>query len=655
MTASVVPAASGPAAPIRAGAGRNELLRLGGIGAIVAVYLCLVGIVSRFNERPLIAGFASLGQTALIMTALGSGYIAAWRLGRDTRGKLIAGFVVGGLSGAALSALVLLGAVLDLRAVLIEASPALYSILTLDIGLSGFWLPSLLGALLGLLGGATYAARLDLRRSLIVGLLSLLVLGVFAGLIRTPLLTSPIASLGYLLFASGGGLTVVGAIVTLAGALAYDLGGRMGRRRSAQEGGRIGGVLGAVLAGMVGGSLGSTIGGSGVGGQTLIIGAAGALVGAALGLVAGALVGIFIHRLILRGRVPQRVTALPQQQQWLVYMATRLALLLVGLFFILWLPLAVGSFFAQVVVLVALYVLMGLGLNITLGLAGLLDLGFVAFFAVGAYTVGLLTSTAEYGIAQWPFWAAVPFAVLFAMAFGAFLGLPILRIRGDYLAIATLGFGEIVHILAGSNLLLPLLGGPRGIVNIPKPIDVPPSDPLSGPVQIYYIALVCAALIAFIAWRLRSSRLGRAWLAIREDEDVAEALGVNLVQTKLLAYMLGAAFAGLGGAIFTGLIGSIFPSSINLLVSINVVALIIVGGMGSIPGVIVGAIFLIGLPELFREFADYRLLFYGIALIAVMRLRPEGLLPSRVVKREFHVEENVDAPGGAPGGSVAQL
>lgn len=654
MTAAVTPAPTS-AVPVRAGAGRNELLRLGAIGAIVAVYLCLVGIVSRFNERPLIAGFASLGQTALIMTALGAGYIAAWRVGRDTRGKLIAGLVVGGMTGAALSALVLLGAVLDLRSVLIEASPELYSILTLDMGLSGFWLPTLLGALLGLLGGATYAARPDLRRSLIVGLMSLLVLGVFAGLIRTPLLTSPIASLGYLLFASGGGLTVIGAIVTLAGAIAYDLGGRMGLRGSAEEGGRIGAVLGAVLAGMVGGSLGSTFGGSGVGGQTLILGAAGALVGAALGLVAGAMVGISIHRLILRGRVPQRVTALPQQQQWMVYMAARLGLLLLALFFILWLPLAVGSFFAQVVVLVALYVLMGLGLNITLGLAGLLDLGFVAFFAVGAYTVGLLTSTAEYGLAQWPFWAAVPFAVLFAMAFGAFLGLPILRIRGDYLAIATLGFGEIVHILAGSNLLLPVLGGPRGIVNIPKPIDVPPSDPLSGPVQIYYIALACAAVIAFIAWRLRGSRLGRAWLAIREDEDVAEALGVNLVQTKLLAYMLGAAFAGLGGAIFTGLIGSVFPSSINLLVSINVVALIIVGGMGSIPGVIVGAIFLIGLPELFREFSDYRLLFYGIALIVVMRLRPEGLLPSRAVKRELHVEENVDAPGAVAGSSVAQL
>jgi branched-chain amino acid transport system permease protein len=311
--------------------------------------------------------------------------------------------------------------------------------------------------------------------------------------------------------------------------------------------------------------------------------------------------------------------------------------LIVALLLVAWLPLGFTSFFSQVVALVAIYILMGYGLNITLGLAGLLDLGFVAFFAVGAYTVGLLTSTGEFGLAHWPFWAAVPVAVLVAMGFGAFFGLPILGIRGDYLAIATLGFGEIVRILAGSNLLLPWLGGPQGILDIPKPIPVPPDNPLAGPNQIYYIALVAAALVAFVSIRLRDSRLGRAWMAIREDEDVAEALGVNLVQTKLLAYMMGAAFAGLGGAIFAGLIGSIFASSMQLYVSINVASLIIVGGMGSVPGVAAGAIFLIGLPEAFREFAAYRYLFYGMALIAMMLFRPEGLIPSRVTRRELHI------------------
>jgi branched-chain amino acid transport system permease protein len=310
------------------------------------------------------------------------------------------------------------------------------------------------------------------------------------------------------------------------------------------------------------------------------------------------------------------------------------------LLIVLWLPLGLGGFVAQAIALIALYVLMGLGLNITLGLAGLLDLGFVAFFAVGAYTVGLLTSTGDLGIADLSFWVAVPFAVLAAMLFGIFLGLPILGIRGDYLAIATLGFGEIIAILARSDLLGKWLGGPQGITNIPKPIDVPVDNFLSGPNQIYYISLICAAVIAFVAYRLRGSRLGRAWVAIREDEDVAEALGVNLVQTKVLAYMLGAAFAGLGGAIFAGLVGAVFPSSINLYVSINVVAIVVVGGMGSIPGVIVGAAFLIGLPELFREFSEYRFLFYGLALMIVMRFRPEGLLPSKVGKASMQVHED---------------
>lgn len=358
-------------------------------------------------------------------------------------------------------------------------------------------------------------------------------------------------------------------------------------------------------------------------------------------------------------RPAQRVRELPAETQQRLIIPMSLILLLLVLF----LPLGMGTRVAAAVALIALYVLMGLGLNITLGLAGLLDLGFVAFFAVGAYTVGLLTSTDVYGIAQWPFWAAIPFAILLAMGFGILLGLPILGIRGDYLAIATLGFGEIIRILVGSDLLQPILGGPRGILDIPKPIDVPSGHFLSGPNQIYYISLACAAVIAFVAWRLQGSRLGRAWVAIREDEDVAEALGVNLVQTKSLAYMLGAAFAGLGGAVFAALFGSIISSSIRLDVSIIVVAIIIIGGMGNIPGVVIGAIVLIGLPELFREFAEYRFLLYGIALILIIRLRPEGLLPSRVGRMEMHnpeelaaveldTEEGVDEPlTGAPAGA----
>ena len=247
------------------------------------------------------------------------------------------------------------------------------------------------------------------------------------------------------------------------------------------------------------------------------------------------------------------------------------------LLIVLLVPLGFVGFVPQVVALIALYVLMGLGLNITLGLAGLLDLGFVAFFAVGAYTVGLLTSTGEFGIAQWPFWAAIPFAIVAAMLFGIVLGLPILGIRGDYLAIATLAFGEIIRLMVGSELLRPVLGGPNGFLNIPKPIEVDAGHPLAGPNSVYYVSLVCAAVIAFVAYRLKDSRLGRAWIAIREDEDVAEALGVNLIQTKSLAYMLGAAFAGLGGAVFASLAGSILHSAIRLDISLQVLTLMLIG------------------------------------------------------------------------------
>ena len=284
---------------------------------------------------------------------------------------------------------------------------------------------------------------------------------------------------------------------------------------------------------------------------------------------------------------------------------------------ILFFPLAMGPFFAQVIAIVALFVLIGLGLNITLGLAGLLDLGFVAFFAVGAYTVALLTSTAEYGIAGWSFWQAVPFAVVFAMLFGAFLGLPILGIRGDYLAIATLGFGEIIRILAGSDLLKPLPRWPARHHQHPQ-ADRGAADRSVLPDRSRSTTSPWSSRRSSPSWPggcARRASAGRG-SPIREDEDVAEAMGVNLVQTKLLAYMLGGGFAGLGGAIFAALVGSIFASSIQLQLSINVVAIVIVGGMGSIPGVVVGALVLIGLPELFREFSEYRL--------PVLRRRADG-------------------------------
>lgn len=310
----------------------------------------------------------------------------------------------------------------------------------------------------------------------------------------------------------------------------------------------------------------------------------------------------------------------------------RLALRLLLLLVVLALPALTNDFVAQVMMLVCLYMLMGLGLNIELGLAGLVDLGFVAFFAVGAYTVALLTADPAGLGGHLPFFAALPFAILAASAAGFLFGLPVLKVRGDYLAIATLGLGEIIRVLVLSDMLKPLLGGAQGIVNIPKPSLF--GLVLSSPTRLFYMTAALTALAGYIAWRVQHSGLGRRWLAVREDEDVAQALGIALVRVKLSAYTMGAAFAGLAGGIFAGMVGSAFPQSFQLLVSVNVLAILVVGGIGSLPGVLVGAAALIGAPEVLRDLGEYRYLIYGLVIIAVVRLKPEGLSPKAIAHRE---------------------
>ena len=326
------------------------------------------------------------------------------------------------------------------------------------------------------------------------------------------------------------------------------------------------------------------------------------------------------------------VTRTPVQQK-----RARTIALVGGIVFILALPILMDPYLAEVVDQVGLYVLMGLGLNIVVGFAGLLDLGYVAFFAIGAYTMGVLTSDSALGIGGMTFWTALPLCVGAATVAGLILGMPVLRMRGDYLAIVTLGFGEIIRILVLSDVAKPLLGGAQGILLIPKPKIM--GIELVGPTEFYYLIVAGCLLAAFVSWRLRDARLGRQWMAMREDEDVAEAVGIKLVNTKLLAFAFGAAFSGLSGAIFATRLSSIFPHSFNLLVSINVLCLIIVGGMGSLPGVVVGALVLVGMPELLREFAEYRLMIYGALLIVMMLGRPEGLWPSPIRKRELHSHE----------------
>jgi branched-chain amino acid transport system permease protein len=301
---------------------------------------------------------------------------------------------------------------------------------------------------------------------------------------------------------------------------------------------------------------------------------------------------------------------------------------------VLALPL-LGPYPADILDMIGLYALMGLGLNIVVGFAGLLDLGYVAFFALGAYTMGVLTSPEI----QWTgvtltFWAALPFAVGVATLAGIILGVPVLGMRGDYLAIVTLGFGEIIRLVFLSDWLKPYIGGSNGITRIPKPVIGPVV--LQNQQGLFYPVLVGCLVVAFMALRSKSSRLGRAWMAVREDEDVAQAMGIDLVRTKLLAFATGAGFAGLAGAFFATKLGSIYPHSFHLLVSINVLCVVIVGGMGSVPGVVIGSLALVGLPEILREFSEYRLLMYGAALVLMMLNRPEGLLPEERRRLELH-------------------
>lgn len=313
---------------------------------------------------------------------------------------------------------------------------------------------------------------------------------------------------------------------------------------------------------------------------------------------------------------------------------------LLAAFLLIW-PRIAGPYLSEVSNSVGLFILMGLGLNIVVGYAGLLDLGYVAFFALGAYAMAVLTTTGGEITAtfQLTFWEALPISVLVAILAGVLLGVPVLKIRGDYLAIITLGFGEIIRIMFLSDFLKPYLGGSFGIVEIAPPIIG--GTVLNTSQTLYYLILASCLLALFVAYRLRDSRIGRAWKAIREDEDVAQAMGINLTSTKLLAFATGAGFGGLSGAIFAAKLSTVYPHSFVLLVSINVLALIIVGGMGSLPGVIVGALLLVGLPELLREFSEFRLLIYGILLIVMMINKPEGFLPESVHKRELHQEDNV--------------
>ena len=322
---------------------------------------------------------------------------------------------------------------------------------------------------------------------------------------------------------------------------------------------------------------------------------------------------------------------LPSTQRWII-----MGLIVVAL---VW-PFFGSRGAVDIATLILIYVLLGLGLNIVVGLAGLLDLGYVGFYAVGAYSYALLSH--YYGLS---FWICLPIAGLMAATFGFLLGFPVLRLRGDYLAIVTLGFGEIIRLFLRN--LTDLTGGPNGISNIPKPTLFGLSfdrtaaegmqtfheyfglayNPISKVVFLYLVALLLALFALFVINRLLRMPIGRAWEALREDEIACRALGLNPTVIKLSAFTLGACFAGFAGSFFAARQGLVTPESFTFIESATILAIVVLGGMGSQLGVVLAAVVMILLPELMRDFSEYRMLMFGALMVLMMIWRPQGLLP----------------------------
>ena len=291
---------------------------------------------------------------------------------------------------------------------------------------------------------------------------------------------------------------------------------------------------------------------------------------------------------------------------------------------------------------VIIFVLVALGLNVVVGLAGLLDLGYVGFYAVGAYTTAVLTSQH----ASLPWLLALPISVVVSMIFGVILGTPTLRLRGDYLAIVTLGFGEIIRLSAKN---LEWVGGNRGISNIAQPPDVLGlTFGVLDAKPYYYLGLTMVLLVVFVLHRLEYSRVGRAWTAVREDEDAAELMGVDTFKFKLWAFAIGAAVGGLAGVQYAGKVGFVSPDNFPLQLSILFLAAVVLGGSGNMYGAIMGGIIVAWLPERFRNFQDKRVFVFGVALVLVMVFRPEGLFPRRVGQTRRTVATASDAPPPPP-------
>ena len=559
----------------------RRAVRLGLVGGLIAVFVSANGMVQAFSERALL-GEGTLGSLLLVAVPLLAGYLAGrpppvlqgFATPRPGRRNVAGGLLAGLLSGVVMAVFVTLIATFDVRGVLINVTPELVR-----------EPPRLLT--FGLEPGP--------------GLVLVLTLGAGLGAVAGTL---------HLLGERWRRAVLAAALWVLGFAMLQPFVVQVLRGFQAQL---------RIWTAPVSGFLYEPSGALSV-----------------PGAVAVAAVALGINVLLTReGRRPARtrLEVLPERSRRLLRLAV-LAGLLFGLGL---LPQVLGPFLSEVLNIAGIFLLMALGLNIVVGFAGLLDLGYVAFFAVGAYVTALLTSPQSSLGVGWVFWAAVPFVVLAAAVSGLVVGTPVLRMRGDYLAIVTLGFGEIARLLFLSDWLKPTFGGAQGIIRV-RDITIGPIE-IAGPQGFFYAIFCFVFLATYVTYALQGSRVGRAWMAMREDEAVAEAMGVDIVTAKLSAFIAGAMLAGFGGALFATKIGSVFPHSFNVIVSITILVVIIVGGLASVPGVVLASFVLVGLPELLREFEEYRFLIYGALLIFMMQRRPEGFIPSRRRAQELHEEE----------------
>jgi len=616
----------------------TKTVRLGAIAGVTAIFIASIGMVEVFDTRSVIDPILSLGYLSLAWIPILFGYrvtvqpvLEGMEAPRKGPHNLIGGAVAGVVGGAMMGAYLLLIDAFDVRGILLNVTPDLVKIIGFEQSvIVGAAILVALGGVLGAAGGGFHLLSDLWRRSvtsafvwiLIIGFVELVLGNVFKGV--------GLRFLDDLVYSGNRGVTA-GAAVVIAGSV------------------------------------------------------------------------IFLH-IRFAGKASaarQRYLALPEAKRRSTGFIVATSMMAVGLV----IPSVFGPFLNEVLATVGLFMLMALGLNIVVGFAGLLDLGYVAFFAVGAYTAAVFTSPLTPGdfSPELAFFSALPFVIIMAVIAGIIVGTPVIRMRGDYLAIVTLAFGEIARLVFQADWLKGTFGGAQGILRIGEgqivtlfgyvlvAVGVVVSligflrwrsaradqDDSSAKVAgvwigfgtvatvvgllfpgfaswtvtgidseaVFRLVLIFVALAAFVSWRLQDSRIGRAWMAMREDEQVAETMGINVVTSKLLAFVIGAILAAVGGALFAVKIGTIFPSSFKIIQSIIILVVVIVGGIGSLRGVAVGALVLIGVlggptqPGMLREFQEFKLLIYGVLLVYMMLQRPEGLVPSARRSQELHGDE----------------